>query len=137
MVITRFEHAGVPGRHAAAVSGRYTFVSVRSKIFAAWLIVACALMPHTRVSAQSANRDAPSRLNEEGLHLLQQGHLEEAAEKFSEAIAADPKDISARSNLGVALRRQQRFAEAVAVLQAAVKLRPDDARILSNLGLAL
>jgi Flp pilus assembly protein TadD len=85
--------------------------------------------------AEVPDPERASRLNNEGMDLLEAGRLSESVEKFRQAIQTDPGHISAHNNLGVALRRQKDFVGAIAILQTALRLRPDDARIQSNLDL--
>jgi tetratricopeptide (TPR) repeat protein len=53
------------------------------------------------------------------------GRYEEARARFAEAAAADPKDATARYELGLALMALERWDEAQAALEQALRLAPD------------
>jgi tetratricopeptide (TPR) repeat protein len=81
-------------------------------------------------SAKVLNNQEQARvLFEQGLAYDQQGH-------FDQAIALDPNDAPAHSNLGAAYAEQGRSDEAIAALQQAIALDPKLALAHSNLGLA-
>jgi Flp pilus assembly protein TadD/4-amino-4-deoxy-L-arabinose transferase-like glycosyltransferase len=65
------------------------------------------------------------------------GRMEEAAEFFREALAAEPDRPEALHNLGVALLRLGRAEEALAGLRRAAAARPDSPAIHNSLGSAL
>src|SRR5437762_2804667 len=65
---------------------------------------------------------------------LWSGDLEKAAQLFGEALAADPGDADAATNLGQALARLGRRAEAERALREAIRLQP--AREWAWVGLA-
>ena len=73
----------------------------------------------------------------EGIRLVQQEKLAEAADRFRKAMAADPSNADAANDLGIVLRRQRDFQDAIAAFETARQLRPEEARIQSNLALAL
>lgn len=62
--------------------------------------------------------------NRMGTELLKEGKLKEAAEKFRQAIEADPTHAGAHNNLGVAYERMG-SSEAKAQFTKAVQLQPD------------
>src|SRR6266446_4367408 len=94
------------------------------------LVVGLWLVP------QAAGLSA-SRLDAEGLSLLEQGQVSGAEARFREALQIDPRDVDALNNLGVILRRKGEPDKAMELLQGAAKAWPNDARIRSNLALAL
>ncbi|MEP0868990.1 CHAT domain-containing protein [Trichocoleus desertorum AS-A10] len=53
------------------------------------------------------------------------------------AIQANPNDVDAYNQLGLALYQQGNFADAIAAYQAALKINPSLAEVYSNLALAL
>src|SRR5207247_6131331 len=86
---------------------------------------------------QSGQTNVSAVLNAEGLHMMEQGKIKEATERFRQASQADPKNVEALNNLGVALRRQGDFSTAVLVFQSALRLRASDAQIYNNIGMSL
>src|SRR5438046_8371057 len=86
---------------------------------------------------QSGQTNVSAVLNAEGLHMMEQGKIKEATERFRQASQADPENVEALNNLGVALRRQGDFSTAVLVFQSALRLRANDAQIYNNLGMSL
>jgi tetratricopeptide (TPR) repeat protein len=75
--------------------------------------------------------------NQQGIALVQQGRLEEAAECFRHALTLDPAAPAAHNNLGNILWMQGRIADAVPCYRAALKLAPTDPRTWNNLGNSL
>ena len=69
-----------------------------------------------------------------GIGFLQAGAAEEAVQAFSAAIALDPADAEAYSNLAVTLDSQKRYVEALAAYRAAIKHRPDFVQAFFNMG---
>jgi Flp pilus assembly protein TadD len=86
-----------------------------------WFTAYLFLFLSNLLLAQAANPDLASRLNREGMALLDQGRLKEAVDRFRQAIQSDPHNISAHNNLGVTLRRQGDFSGALSVFHAARK----------------
>jgi Flp pilus assembly protein TadD len=72
--------------------------------------------------------------NEQGIRLIEQGKLDEAAASFRHAVHLRPDNAEAHNNLGAALKRQERLDEAVACYREALRLKPDFAEAYSNLG---
>src|SRR3954470_9777080 len=69
----------------------------------------------------------PSRARQfiaEGIRLVQQERLAEAADRFRKAMAADPSNADAANDLGIVLRRQRAFQDAIAAFETARRLRP-------------
>ena len=63
--------------------------------------------------------------------------LDEAADRYSDALEHDPADARLHNNLAEARRAQGRFAESVALYRRALALDPDSAAIAANLGAVL
>ena len=57
--------------------------------------------------------------------------------QYQNAIRADPGDVEAIGDLGVALAKSGRPAEAVVLFERAIQLTPDDPGAHHNLGVAL
>jgi len=72
-----------------------------------------------------------------GTLLMEQRKTGRALTEFELAIKADPKDVLARYNYGVALRATGRNGEALAAWRAAADLAPDDVRVAQALAMAL
>src|SRR5438034_9012919 len=80
----------------------------------------------------SGQTNVSAVLNAEGLHMMEQGKIKEATERFRQASQADPENVEGLNNLGVALRRQGDFLTAVLVFQSALRLRANDSQISNN-----
>jgi protein O-mannosyl-transferase len=65
------------------------------------------------------------------------GQFEPARRQYKEAIAANPRLVEARNNLGVTLLQLQRPADAEAFFREATQMKPDYADAHANLGTAL
>lgn len=72
--------------------------------------------------------------NQRGIELLRSGLAEEAGEAFNAAIALNPTDAEAYSNLGVTFDSQKKYLEALGVYETALKIRPDFPHALFNKG---
>ena len=72
-----------------------------------------------------------------GVIRMDEGRLEEAVERFAQAVRGRPDYAAAHNNLGLALIHLGRPAEAVEPLRRAVSLRPASAFAHNNLGFAL
>jgi len=72
-----------------------------------------------------------------GVHLQDQGKLDEAVAEFRKAIRLKPDLAEAHGNLGVALRAQGKQEEAIAEFRAATRIKPDSADAHISLGVAL
>ena len=77
------------------------------------------------------------RLVDNGLELLQKRQYEAAIAEFRKALAMDPSDPTALSNLGVALTSAGRFDEAAAQFRKAIEVEPENFKAHGNLGVAL
>ena len=62
------------------------------------------------------------------------GQLDAAIARYRHSLALCPSHLSARNNLGSALRQTARFAEAIDCYQQLLARRPDNAEAHSNLG---
>ena len=80
---------------------------------------------------RAARADAP------GTSLWREGRLAEAETALREAVAREPRDVGALSNLGMLLVEAGRHAEGVALLERAVEIDPRHAAAQNNLGAAL
>ena len=65
------------------------------------------------------------------------GQIDEAIERFQQALDIDPKFVWAHDNLGSALRDRGRVEEAVAHFRKALDIEPQDAVAHNNLGIYL
>jgi len=71
-----------------------------------------------------------------GNDYTKQGMFEEAIAEYQAAIDADPENVSALTNLGVAFYNVGRLQDAVDQYERALELAPNDADIHSNLAAA-
>lgn len=103
----------------------------------AWLFIGCAAPGAQRSPTTLAARDplAAERLNLAGLEQVANGDLEEAADQFNAALAADPYYGPAHCNLGLVQLQLGEFAEAGWSLQYACRLMPRSSAPRANLGL--
>jgi tetratricopeptide (TPR) repeat protein len=76
-------------------------------------------------------------LLQEGLLLLQQGATDDAARRFLDVVASQPRNSEALYYLGLAQLRQRRFAQAVDSFGKSIKIAPKHAAVHSLLGVAL
>jgi tetratricopeptide (TPR) repeat protein len=76
-------------------------------------------------------------LLQEGLLLLRQGATDEAARRFIDVIASQPRNSEALYYLGLAQLRQRRLAQAVDSFGKSIKIAPKHAAVHSLLGVAL
>ena len=73
----------------------------------------------------------------QGMHALEANQLDRAAELFTQAIAADPKDYAAHFHLALAYSLQQKDADAIPEYRKALELKPDLYEAQLNLGMLL
>jgi tetratricopeptide (TPR) repeat protein len=78
-----------------------------------------------------------SDLNANGIALMDAGKLDEASEKFRNALALNPSHAAAAYNLGLVLARQGKTSEAIEAFRTAIRLRPGFLLAHFGLGLAL
>ena len=69
--------------------------------------------------------------------LWEQGRLDEAALRYRQALALDPRRAEAHSNLALVLARQEKHDEAAALFRQAIALKPDFADAHNGLGFLL
>lgn len=69
-----------------------------------------------------------------GLAYGTRGQLEQAAESFKRAIAADPKRVEAYTNLGVSYANMNKYSEAADMFTKALAFDPNNADVLAKLG---
>jgi tetratricopeptide (TPR) repeat protein len=85
--------------------------------------------------------DAPAtefyRLSDNALEFYRKGEYEKSIEEWKKALALDPNDAAAVSNLGAALNGAGRLEEAAAQFRRAFEIDPENARAHSNMGIAL
>jgi tetratricopeptide (TPR) repeat protein len=79
----------------------------------------------------------PYLLSNLGLALANQGRIEEAMARYSEALRIVPDYPEAHNSLGAALARQGRIDEAVAQYSEALRIKPNFPEAHNNLGAAL
>ena len=73
----------------------------------------------------------------QGMHALEANQLDRAAELFTQAIAADPKDYAAHFHLALAYSLQQKDADAIPEYRKALEIKPDLYEAQLNLGMLL
>src|SRR5438552_2816766 len=83
------------------------------------LIAICLAVASIRAESEA------DRLVYEGIDELKAKHLEAAIEKFSEAIAKDPKELSGYNNRGLAYKDNNEFEKAIADFDQVLRLKPD------------
>src|ERR1700690_3995753 len=76
------------------------------------------------------------QLNAEGIRLMQAERPAEAEAQFRQAVQADPANIEAVTNLGVAIFKQGRIAESIPFFEQAVVRRPQEAALHNDLAQA-
>jgi Flp pilus assembly protein TadD len=76
------------------------------------------------------------QLNAEGIPLMQENPPAEAESQFRQAVQANPSNIEAVTNLGVAIFKQARFAESIPFFEQAVASRPLEAPLHNDLAQA-
>ncbi len=73
----------------------------------------------------------------QGMHALEVNQLDRAAQLFTQAIAADPKDYAAHFHLALAYSLQRKDADAIPEYRKALDLKPDLYEAQLNLGMLL
>jgi tetratricopeptide (TPR) repeat protein len=99
----------------------------------AGLVVALALVSHA-LAAQTPDPLAPFK---RAVALQEAGDLDAAAAAYREFLNAYPRNVEARSNLGVVLARLGRYEEAIAAYREALVVDSGNTHVRLNLGLAL
>ena len=80
---------------------------------------------------------SPDQLNDAGVTLARAGRVDEAIDRFREAIVRKPDLVRAHVNLGLALESRGRAEEGAASYRRALELDPNDAEAHASLGAAL
>lgn len=81
----------------------------------------------------------PEFMNEfvhEGIQLMDQGQLPEAAEQFQKAINLNPNNLDARFRLGFVLISQKKYPEAVEIFEGLIMADPQNINAFFMLGIA-
>jgi Flp pilus assembly protein TadD len=73
------------------------------------------------------------QFNAEGIRLMQQDRPSEAESQFRQAVQADPSNLEAVTNLGVAIFKQGRFRESIPFFEQGVASRPEQAALHNDL----
>ncbi|MDE1937907.1 MAG: tetratricopeptide repeat protein [Alphaproteobacteria bacterium] len=98
---------------------------------------AVSLVPNFTKAKENLAMAQVAQFNIDGNALYKAGKFSDAADKFRQALAADPKNSSARVNLDLAetelLTKSGDYAGAVAKLQDALALTPDSQMIKDRL----
>jgi len=92
------------------------------------------------VSLSEVDPNVPAAAKKEyqqGSNLANQGHIEEAVERFKKAISLYPEYLVARNDLGVQYLKLLKWDKAAETFDALVKLKPKDSAAQLNLGIAL
>jgi len=101
------------------------------------MVAACGqAMP---AQTPSPTTESPSTAMEHfarGVELSTAGQFQEAADEYQKALAVDPKNVDAMTNLGVTYYSLERFDDAIAQYLQAIELAPNDGDIHSNLAAA-
>ena len=79
-----------------------------------------------------SNTESPKSQIAFGADVARKGLWREAAFRFEQAIAKDPKNARAHNNLAVALEATGEFARALAEYKKALELDPNDNHIRRN-----
>lgn len=77
------------------------------------------------------------RRSDVALELMQRGELDKSIAAWKEALAMEPDDVSALSNLGSAYTYAGRLDDATAQYRRALEIDPENYKTRSNLGVAL
>lgn len=72
----------------------------------------------------------------QGNEYAQQGQFEQAIVEYQAVLAAEPENVSAMTNLGVAYYNTGQLEQAIAQYKEALQIAPNDADIHSNLAAA-
>ena len=88
-----------------------------------------------KISVEQSN--AAARLYNQGRESYLRGMVDEAIALYRQALAIDPANSDALTNLGLALDGQGKSDEAIADYTLALKFKPHDPVALSDFGLAL
>lgn len=86
-------------------------------------------IPMMSMAAES-NRDKATRLNDEGVKMMQAQDYRGAIERFKEALDASPDCVSAARNVGKLLIMGLKYQEAADILEKTLKVVPNDSGCL-------
>ena len=87
------------------------------------------------IAAAQRNALEAQKLNDQGLRLLEKGKLEDAEQKFRDAVSSDLYYVPAHNNLGTVLLQRNKHYEAAWEFHCAAKLMPHASEPRANLGL--
>lgn len=105
-------------------------------------LVACGITPTPIPTAHPTDETVQEGSSSIDVHIKQgndyvaAGDFASAATEFEAAVALEPANVSARSNLGVVYYRLGRLDEAIEQWQQAIEIAPTDADLYSNLAAA-
>ncbi len=102
---------------------------MKKKISAALIICAFVLLP---LASRAA---APPDVLKRGRALFNRGLYIDAAKEFRKAVDADPKDVTARVDLGLAYYEAGKLGVALDTFDKVIKLAPNDRRGYNYIGL--
>ena len=97
-----------------------------------WTSTAVALLLLAGGCASYSNTENSSSQIAFGADVARKGLWREAAFRFEQAIAKDPKNARAHNNLAVALEASGEFARALTEYKKALELAPNDTYIRRN-----
>ncbi|MGH8634200.1 MAG: tetratricopeptide repeat protein [Burkholderiales bacterium] len=97
-------------------------------------LLGAGLAPAPRAPSNAAPRDAADRLIAEGNRAEEAGRVEEAGERYREAVQAAPGYAKAHLNLGIGLEAAGAFDAAIQSYEAALAIDPADPFAAYNLG---
>lgn len=92
--------------------------------------------PRALLGGSSTEHEAAA-MNELGVALVFQGHLDQAIVEFQKATQLQPDNFSAHLNLANSLLDKGRLDDALAEFQTALQLRPESAKAHNDFGVAL
>jgi S1-C subfamily serine protease len=84
--------------------------------------------------AEDTTTGQPRELKEEGTRFAKAGKLQQAIDKYKEAIRLKPDYSKAYNNWGNILNRQNKYYEAIEKFKKAIQLDPNDPGPYSNMG---
>ncbi len=97
-----------------------------------WTSTTAALLLFASACASYSNTESSKSQIAFGADVARKGLWREAAFRFEQAIAKDPKNARAHNNLAVALEASGEFARALAEYKKALELGPNDTYIRRN-----
>ncbi len=97
-----------------------------------WTSMTAAFLLFAAGCASYSNTDSATSQIAFGANVARKGLWREAAFRFEQAIAKDPRNARAHNNLAVALEAGGEFARALAEYKKALELDPNDSYIRRN-----